>query len=180
MTGIAIPNATVLCTITDSTGAVVAGQAWPVTLAFLNGSNGIYRATLSSTNQFQAGATYNAAFSITVNNVVTNFSYDLYVAQGNTVSQAQPAQAFQAVSLQQRLADAEDAYHQLIMGKGIASVKDQNGEEVHYSITNRAALAQYIFMLQRQLGIAQPAKPATVVFADHRFRPYPFHRRWTS
>ncbi len=46
VTGAFINGATVTATIKDKAGAVVLGQTFPVTLAFVSGSNGDYRATL--------------------------------------------------------------------------------------------------------------------------------------
>ena len=42
-----INDATVTAVLVDLAGVEIAGQSWPVTLAFVLGSNGDYRATIS-------------------------------------------------------------------------------------------------------------------------------------
>ncbi len=69
-----------------------------------------------------------------------------------------------------RLAEAEKAYHQLVMGGGIRVIKDQNGEQVEYTSANRQALYSYILQLRSMLGVgpcgseAQPTRPLTFIF----------------
>ncbi len=86
--------------------------------------------------------------------------------------------AYQGPPLAQLLAEAELAYHQMVLGKNVATVKDQNGEEVTYSIASRGALAQYIFSLKSQLGLVRGG-PASVSYGR---RPYWLNphgvRRW--
>ncbi len=72
--------------------------------------------------------------------------------------------------LLERLAEAEKAYHQLVLGGGIRVIKDQNGEQVEYTSANRQALYSYILQLRAALGVgpcglpAQPTRPLTFIF----------------
>lgn len=52
----------------------------------------------------------------------------------------------------QRLAEAEEAYHQLSMGKSIVELKDSNGETVKYGQASARQLGMYIATLRAQLG----------------------------
>lgn len=56
------------------------------------------------------------------------------------------------LSLEQRLADAEAAYHDLLTGKAVAEVRDANGETLRYTQANRGALSAYISAMKRELG----------------------------
>lgn len=60
-----INNATVSVTIKDDCGDNVAGQTWPLTMVYVTGSSGDYRATLFSTVALQAGKRYFAEISVT-------------------------------------------------------------------------------------------------------------------
>ena len=51
------------------------------------------------------------------------------------------------------LQQAEKAYHDLMLGKSVAEVRDGNGEMIRYTAANRGALASYISELRRQLGV---------------------------
>lgn len=55
------------------------------------------------------------------------------------------------------LAEAEKAYHRLMMGGGIRVLVDQNGERVEYGSTNRLALVNYINSLRQELGMCAMA-----------------------
>lgn len=57
------------------------------------------------------------------------------------------------VELQTRLAEAETALHNAIIGKGVAEVRDFNGEMVRYSKTDTASLRAYIKELQDQIAV---------------------------
>ena len=48
----------------------------------------------------------------------------------------------------QRLAEAEEAYHQLMTGRSVVSVRDQNGETVQYTAINASKLDDYIAQLR--------------------------------
>lgn len=48
VTGEWILDATVTATLKNASGVSIAGQTWPLTLAFVTGSRGVYRGTLES------------------------------------------------------------------------------------------------------------------------------------
>ncbi len=54
---------------------------------------------------------------------------------------------------QDLLDQAERAYHALMTGRSVAKFRDQNGEEVTYTVANRTQLAAYIQELKRELGL---------------------------
>lgn len=54
--------------------------------------------------------------------------------------------------LTQRLREAEEAYHTMMMGGAVVSVTDQNGERVEYSKANAQRLQAYIGQLKQRLG----------------------------
>jgi hypothetical protein len=54
-------------------------------------------------------------------------------------------------TLQERLDEAEQAYHELCIGKALVQFHDSNGEQVTYNSASRAALAAYIADLKRQI-----------------------------
>lgn len=49
------------------------------------------------------------------------------------------------------LADAEKAYHKIMIGGGVRVFVDQNQERIEYGSTNRLALVAYINGLRQQL-----------------------------
>ncbi len=49
-------------------------------------------------------------------------------------------------------AEAKKAYHELMIGKSVVIIKDQNGETVEYNRANSAQLKQYINDLASQIG----------------------------
>jgi hypothetical protein len=53
------------------------------------------------------------------------------------------------MTLADRLADAQTAYHDLQTGRSARVVVDQNGERVEYTPANAARLAAYIADLKR-------------------------------
>lgn len=55
------------------------------------------------------------------------------------------------MTLQERLDDAKAALHDLMIGRGVRVVVDQNGERVEYSVANRANLLAYIAMLEAEI-----------------------------
>lgn len=55
--------------------------------------------------------------------------------------------------LQVRLADAETALHNVLIGKGVTEVRDFNGESVRYSRVDTALLRAYIKELQDQIAV---------------------------
>lgn len=54
--------------------------------------------------------------------------------------------------IQQRLTQAREAYHQLMIGGSVAEVRDQNGETVRYTQTSITRLRSYISELERLLN----------------------------
>jgi hypothetical protein len=54
-------------------------------------------------------------------------------------------------TLAERLAEAEAAYHDLVIGKAVVEVRDANGQTLRYTQANRAAMAAYIQDLKRQI-----------------------------
>lgn len=55
-------------------------------------------------------------------------------------------------TLAARLVEAENAYHSLMLGQGVAEFRDQNGETVRYSKADVAALRGYIAALKQQIA----------------------------
>jgi hypothetical protein len=64
------------------------------------------------------------------------------------------------VTLQQKLAEAEAAYHRLQIGKSVREVVDQNGEKIIYTPANRNDLAAYIEQLKGLIATAGGATTA--------------------
>lgn len=64
------------------------------------------------------------------------------------------------LTLEQRLAAARDAYHNLMIGRSAREVVDQNGERVTFTATNKQQLYAYIRELEAQLPTA-PLPAAT-------------------
>lgn len=61
-----------------------------------------------------------------------------------------------------RLAEAEEALHQLNIGSALAELRDQNGEIVKYSPASRPALRAYIAELRIKLGLSCGPRPMQV------------------
>lgn len=55
-------------------------------------------------------------------------------------------------TLQERLDEAEQAYHDLCIGKGVVELRDSNGETVRYNIASLPRLTAYIAQLKGELG----------------------------
>lgn len=60
VTGAFLNAATVTATLVDAQGSEVGGQSWPVTLAYVTDSDGIYRGTLSYAMSLTATSRYTA------------------------------------------------------------------------------------------------------------------------
>lgn len=58
VTGEHLNAATVTVTLKDSAGVNVTGETWPLALAYVTSSNGVYRATLKDTLSLTANARY--------------------------------------------------------------------------------------------------------------------------
>lgn len=54
---------------------------------------------------------------------------------------------------EQRLADAETAWHNLNLGNSARVFVDQNGERIEYSPANRIGLRAYILEMKAALGL---------------------------
>lgn len=63
------------------------------------------------------------------------------------------------MTLQERLEEAENAYHLLMTGQSVAEFRDQNGEVVRYTAASANRLAAYIQSLKIQLGQAPGSAP---------------------
>lgn len=55
-------------------------------------------------------------------------------------------------TLQQRLDEAEAAYHDLMLGQSARVVLDQNGERVEFTAANAARLYAYIQSLKAEIA----------------------------
>lgn len=55
-----------------------------------------------------------------------------------------------------KLADAEKAYHALMLGQQARVVVDQNGERVEFTAANKSGLYGYIMSLRSALGLLKP------------------------
>jgi hypothetical protein len=67
-----------------------------------------------------------------------------------------------AVDKQAMLAQAEEAYHSLMIGQGVAELQDQNGERIRYTQANKAGLYNYILQLRSELGLSTVGRPGKV------------------
>ncbi len=67
----------------------------------------------------------------------------------------------QRTLLTARLAEAEAAYHSIMLGGGVKVFVDQNGERIEYQSGNIRQLSGYIQGLKQQLGLV-PAGPMSV------------------
>lgn len=66
-------------------------------------------------------------------------------------------------TVQERLTAAEDAYHQIMIGRSVVELRDQNGETIRYTPANASRLASYIQELKRQLGQVTTAPAGIIV-----------------
>lgn len=55
------------------------------------------------------------------------------------------------MTLTERLKEAEDAFHDLTIGRSVVEVVDQNGERIRYGQARKGDLLQYIADLKRQI-----------------------------
>lgn len=69
-----------------------------------------------------------------------------------------------ALTTQQKLDEAEAAYHKLVTGRSVRVLVDRNGERVEYTLANRAALQAYIQELKNEISGTNPAGPLGVMF----------------
>lgn len=61
--------------------------------------------------------------------------------------------------LKERLADAEDAYHQLMIGGSTRVFVDQNAERIEYTAANKQNLLNYIIQLRTLICTINPSDP---------------------
>lgn len=57
------------------------------------------------------------------------------------------------MDLTTQLAEAEAAYHALMVGQSVAELRDSNGELIRYTPANAGRLLAYITSLKQQLGL---------------------------
>lgn len=73
-----------------------------------------------------------------------------------------------AMTNAEKLVQAEQAYHDLMVNGSVRVVVDQNGERVEYTAVNAAKLLQYITDLRALIagsaGLMVPRGPAKVIF----------------
>lgn len=61
------------------------------------------------------------------------------------------------MTIEEKLAQAEQDYHDLVTGNKARVYVDQNGERVEYTAASASRLQQYIGELRKLLGTASPA-----------------------
>ena len=59
-----------------------------------------------------------------------------------------------------RLTEARQAYHDIMIGGAISRFVDQNGEQIQYTRANSALLSAYIIKLEAELAGCTGAAPA--------------------
>lgn len=65
------------------------------------------------------------------------------------------------LTTEQKLQEAEQAYHALVTGTLARVIVDRNGERVEFTAANRQGLATYITELKMALGLLTPASVPT-------------------
>lgn len=68
-----------------------------------------------------------------------------------------------ALTSQQRLDEAREAYHTLLTNGGVAEIRDQNGESVRYYKADASKLALYIASLERELSVGSVSCPMRII-----------------
>lgn len=61
-----------------------------------------------------------------------------------------PVREAKRLALLKRITEANDAYHDLMTGKSLRTLVDQNGERMEFTVINRDALRNYITALEHQ------------------------------
>ena len=69
-----------------------------------------------------------------------------------------------ALTLEERLAEAETAYHDLQIGKAVVEVRDSSGESIRYTMANASRLRHYIATLKNEIAAAPSRGPMRPVF----------------
>lgn len=67
-----------------------------------------------------------------------------------------------ALTDQQRLEEAREAYHALATGQAVAEIRDQNGETIRYAKADISHLRQYIAALEQVVAGNKPSGPMRV------------------
>lgn len=67
--------------------------------------------------------------------------------------------------LEQKLAEAEAAYHALMLGQSVAELRDSSNELIRYTPANAGRLQAYIQTLKQQLGLLTTSGPARPIFS---------------
>lgn len=67
-------------------------------------------------------------------------------------------------TVQERLDEAEAAYHDLCIGKGVVELRDSNNETVRYNVASLPRLAAYIAQLKTDLGQSPCSGPMRPLF----------------
>lgn len=68
-------------------------------------------------------------------------------------------------TLQERLDEAEQAYHDLCIGKGVVELRDSNGETARYNVASLPRLTAYIAQLKSELGQSPCTGPMRPLFS---------------
>ena len=63
----------------------------------------------------------------------------------------------------ERLKEAEDAYHRLLIGTAFVEVRDANGEMIRYKPADATKLMAYIQELKRLVGTASAPRAIGVI-----------------
>lgn len=66
--------------------------------------------------------------------------------------------------LTKRLADAEEAYHSMMLGTKASVIVDSNGERIEFARSESSKLAAYINSLKTILGLNNTTGPLGVFF----------------
>lgn len=67
-----------------------------------------------------------------------------------------------ALTNQERLDEAQAAYHSLVLGQGVAEIRDQNGETIRYNKANQSQLALYVSSLEALIAGTAPTGPMRI------------------
>ena len=68
------------------------------------------------------------------------------------------------IVLKARLTQAQDALHQLYIGKAVVTVRDSNGEMITYQNASIGELAAYVQSLERQVNGSHRPRPTYPLF----------------
>jgi hypothetical protein len=109
-----LDSAVVTVIVTDSTGAqVTGGPTWPLTLPYLAGSAGVYRASLPLTTNFSVGQGYYAAFTILASGQTTQFTSQIVIVPAGSIGL--PAIGIRSLLFIKQYAVAEMRNERLVM-----------------------------------------------------------------